>query len=115
MGVIMMAMRALENITDLARKVTIFNAMLNIKVAWDTVSEVAIHKCFRWCNIHDDMGQPQAANGAGANDTRKPAQSSIHVLWGRTLGWATTQASSEKAYEVTETADQEQELSMTIT
>ena len=59
MGKIMTTMKALENIMDLANKVTIFDIALNTWVAWDMIPEVATCKCFRGCDIHLDIGQPQ--------------------------------------------------------
>ena len=35
-----MSMKALENITDLAKKVTIFDVVSHTKVVWDTVPKV---------------------------------------------------------------------------
>ena len=59
MGAIMLAVKTLENVTDLAKKLTIFNAVLNTKVAWDTVPESNIFRCFRQCSIHEHMAQQQ--------------------------------------------------------
>ena len=42
MVVIITALKTLETVTELAKKMTVFNVVLNSKMAWDTVPEVAI-------------------------------------------------------------------------
>ena len=44
MGDILTAMMASENVTDLAKKVTTFDDILNTKVVWDAVAESIIFK-----------------------------------------------------------------------
>ena len=56
---ITIAMKALKNITNLAKKVTIFDAVLNTKLAWDAVPKSAIVKYFRQFGIHEHMVQQQ--------------------------------------------------------
>ena len=55
-GEITTTMKASDNITELANKVTLCDVVLNTKVACDTVTETAIQKSFRWYGIHEDMG-----------------------------------------------------------
>ena len=43
MRAIMVAMKASQNITDFAKKVSKFNVVLNTNVALDTVPEAALH------------------------------------------------------------------------
>ena len=56
-GNIMMVLKASEDITDLV-KMTVFDTILNTKVAWDTVPESTIIMCSRWCGIQQQMDLP---------------------------------------------------------
>ena len=41
------SMEAFYSITKPAKKVTIFNALLNMNIAWNSVPEVVVQKCFK--------------------------------------------------------------------
>ena len=49
------AMDNCNNVKELAKKVTIYDAIVNVKDGWDQLPVMTIKKCFKTCGIFDDM------------------------------------------------------------
>ena len=79
------------------KKVAFVDMVLNNKVGWGMVPELALHKCYRWCDIPKDVGEQQQAN--------EPLDATLLMMltlvpgpnvWpfcGRTWGWETASGS----------------------
>ena len=53
-------MKENATIVDLVKKVTIYDAIVNVKDGWDQLEATAIIKCFCKCGIHVGMFQDEA-------------------------------------------------------
>ena len=81
-GELTTAMKASDNITELAKKAKISDAVLDNEAAWDSVPEMAIQKCFRWGSIHEEMGQCEGkpTSSEPLNATDKCADAGLNTF-----------------------------------
>ena len=75
------AIEDIENATGLAKKVTLFDAIMWLKQAWDLLPESTIQKCFMHCGI----GNAPASDKTSDDTCVEPTEEMLPLLDGLSL------------------------------
>ena len=81
MATIRSSIKENSTLSEFVKEITIFDAILNTKVAWEAVKPDTIIKCFKRCGVHAKMEDAPVPVPVVDNEFAREFQALLEIPW----------------------------------